>query len=119
LNTDIPKEDKEGIRRLLLKPWNPYVFRHSALTRMAGVLKESSLRQIAGWTKTSNMPQVYYFAQQAGNELLQAKGYLPPNNETNVLTSKFCGNCKEPNKPDAKYCIGGVSGCLPMMHLPK
>lgn len=28
----VPSEDKEAINKLLLKPWNLYIFRHSALT---------------------------------------------------------------------------------------
>ena len=41
---DVSKEDKEAITKLLAKPWNPYIRRHSALTEKSKVLKESILR---------------------------------------------------------------------------
>ena len=64
----IPNEDKEKIRSLLAKPFNPYVRRHSALTEKSTKLKSSTLNQHAGWTTNSNMAQKYihYF----GNESL-------------------------------------------------
>jgi integrase len=37
---DIPAEDKAKIKELLKKPWNPYVFRHSALAQKSTMLKE-------------------------------------------------------------------------------
>ena len=46
-NPNIPPEDKEKIRELLKKPWNPYIRRHSALTEKSKMLKEHVLRQHA------------------------------------------------------------------------
>lgn len=43
-------EDKQKIKELLKKPWNPYIRRHSALTEKSGILKEHHLRQYAGWS---------------------------------------------------------------------
>ncbi|MFY9798700.1 MAG: hypothetical protein WAJ93_23680, partial [Candidatus Nitrosopolaris sp.] len=40
----VPSEDKEAIKKLLLKPWNLYIFRHSALTHKSQILRESTLR---------------------------------------------------------------------------
>ena len=62
----VPEVDKAFIRNMLTRPWNLYVFRHSALTEKSLILKEHVLRDHAGWTMTSKMPQVYihYF----GNE---------------------------------------------------
>ena len=40
---DVSKEDKDVIRALLAKPWNPYIRRHSALTEKSKILKEHIL----------------------------------------------------------------------------
>ena len=50
-------EDKQKIKDMLKKPWNPYIRRHSALTEKSRILKEHILRQHAGWTSNSQMPQ--------------------------------------------------------------
>jgi hypothetical protein len=69
-------EDKQRIRELLKKPWNPYVRRHSALTEKSKILKEHTLRQFAGWSTGSNMPQIYlhYFGNESCESLLEAYG---------------------------------------------
>jgi hypothetical protein len=68
-------EDKQRIRELL-KPWNPYVRRHSALTEKSKILKEHTLRQFASWSTGSNMPQIYlhYFGNESCESLLEAYG---------------------------------------------
>jgi integrase len=43
-NTNVLPEDKQKIKELLKKPWNPYVRRHSALTEKSTILKEHILR---------------------------------------------------------------------------
>lgn len=66
LNSDtVPENDKAFIRNMLTKPWNLYIFRHSALTEKSQILKEHVLRDHAGWTMSSKMPQVYihYFGR--------------------------------------------------------
>jgi integrase len=70
--------DKAFIRNMLTKPWNPYVFRHSALTEKSLILKEHVLRDHAGWTMTSKMPQVYihYFGNESSRSLLEARGIV-------------------------------------------
>jgi integrase len=103
----IPELDKSMIRNLLTKPWNPYVFRHSALTAKSQILKESTLRDHAGWTLNSKMPNIYihYFGNESSKSLLQAYGienYSEWN--VNILKSKTCPNCDEPNKSDSKFC---------------
>jgi integrase/recombinase XerD len=55
----LPAEEKEEIKRLLAKPFNPYIRRHSALTEKSTKLKSSTLNQHAGWTANSNMAQIY------------------------------------------------------------
>jgi integrase/recombinase XerD len=93
---------------MLTKPWNLYVFRHSALTEKSQILTESTLRDHAGWTMTSKMPIVYlhYFGTESARKLLEAKGIIQYGSRSlNVLKSKRCPNCSEPNKPDAQFCM--------------
>jgi hypothetical protein len=47
---NIPESDKSHIRNMLTKPWNLYIFRHSALTEKSRMnLNEHMLRNHAGW----------------------------------------------------------------------
>ena len=110
LNEDssIPEAEKSYIRNLLTKPWTPYIQRHSALTTKSLILKEHTLRDYAGWSMSSKMPQVYihYFGNESSKSLLEAYGIEDYKNEkTNVLRSKSCPNCNEPNKPDSRFCF--------------
>ncbi len=104
----IPKPDKDLIRNMLSKPWNLYVFRHSALTEKSQVLKEHVLRDHAGWTMSSKMPQVYihYFGNESAKSLLEIKGIIRQENidQVNILKSITCSNCLEPNKPNSRIC---------------
>jgi integrase len=105
-NPDVPQEDKDKIKELLKKPWNPYIFRHSGLTEKS--LKIPRLMcQYAGWVEGSTMPQkyFYYFNNQSTNSLLQAEGILSKDTKkSDLLKPKYCPNCNEGNKPDAKFC---------------
>ena len=106
-NPNVPPEDKQKIRELLKKPWNPYIRRHSALTEKSKILKEHTLRQFAGWTIGSNMPQKYlhYFGNEASESLLEAYGIVTKDHQhKDALRPKQCPNCNEPNKPDSKFC---------------
>jgi hypothetical protein len=104
---NVPAEDKQKIRALLQKPWNPYVFRHSALTQKSTMLKEHILRQHAGWSGRSQMHLKYlhYFGNESSESLLEAYGIIPKHQQSiDVLRPKQCPNCNEPNKPDSKFC---------------
>jgi len=95
---------------MLLKPWNLYVFRHSALTEKSQILKEHVLRDHAGWTMSSKMPQVYihYFGTESSKSILETKGIIKKNDREkfDILKSRVCPNCKEStNKPENKFCI--------------
>jgi hypothetical protein len=103
----VSPEDKEKIKELLKKPWNPYIRRHSALTEKSVILKEHVLRQHAGWSMGSQMPQKYlhYFGNESNVSLLEAYGIVTKDQRpSDVLKPKQCPNCSEPNKPDSKFC---------------
>ena len=104
-------EDKKKIRNLLLKKFNPYIFRHSALTAKSKILKESTLREHAGWSKNSDMPQIYthFFSNESNESLLAEYGIVTESNQGNVLLPdtlgpRQCPNCNESNIPDCKFC---------------
>jgi hypothetical protein len=103
----ISNEDKEKIKNLLTKPFNPYIRRHSALTEKSTKLKSNTLNQHAGWTTNSNMAQKYihYFGNESSESLLEVYGIVTKNNiPIDTLNPKICPNCNEGNTQDAKFC---------------
>jgi membrane-associated HD superfamily phosphohydrolase len=105
-NPNVPPEDKQKIRELFKKPWNPYIRRHSSLTEKSTILKEHTLRQFAGWSPVSNMHLKYlhYFGNESNDSILEAYGIIPKDREGDILKPKQCPNCNEPSKPDSKFC---------------
>lgn len=106
----MPIEDKNKIRELLKKPWNPYIRRHTGLTEKSKLkqINEIQLRQLAGWSARSQMPQKYihYFGNEASESLLEAYGLVTGEQElAKTLYYKQCPNCNEPNKPDSRFCV--------------
>jgi integrase/recombinase XerD len=104
---NVPLEDKQRIRELLRKPWNPYIRRHSALTEKSRILKEHTLRQHAGWSPRSQMHLKYlhYYGNESSESILEAYGIVTKNNkQLSILKPRQCPNCSEPNKPDSKFC---------------
>jgi len=100
-------EDKEKIKCLLAKPFNPYIRRHSALTEKSIKLKSNVLNQHAGWSMSSNMAQKYihYFGNESSESLLEAYGIVTNNNiPFDRLNPKICPNCNEGNTQDARFC---------------
>jgi hypothetical protein len=104
---DVPEEDKKVIRGMLKKPWNPYVFRHSALTEKAQILTESNLRNHAGWTATSKMPAVYlhFFGTESSKALLEASGIMPKDRQEISPQCRLCPHCNETNTPHSRFCL--------------
>lgn len=102
----IAPEDKNKIRELLKKPWNPYIRRHSALTDKSKILREHVLRQHAGWSPGSNMHLKYlhYFGNESSESILEAYGLKPKTEEIDKMKPKQCPNCTEANKPESKFC---------------
>jgi len=106
-NSNVPTTDKDGIRELLTKPWNPYIRRHSALTQKSRFLKEHVLRQHAGWSGRSqiHLKYLHYYGNESNESILEAYGIVTKDQkQSDVLRPKQCPNCNEPNKPDSKFC---------------
>jgi integrase/recombinase XerD len=106
-NPNMPMEDKQKIKELLKKPWNPYIRRHSALTEKSKILKQSTLLQHSGWSPRSQMHlrYIHYFGNESSESLLEAYGIVTKEQQlSDALKPKQCPNCNEPNKPDSKFC---------------
>jgi integrase/recombinase XerD len=106
-NPNVSNEDKEKIRELLKKPWNPYIRRHSALTEKSKILKEHVLRQHAGWSPTSDTHKKYihFYGNESNESILEAYGIIDKSNrQADKLKPKQCPNCNEPNKSDSRFC---------------
>jgi hypothetical protein len=104
---NVPPEDRQKIKELLKKPWNPYIRRHSSLTEKSTILKEHTLRQFAGWSPGSNMHLKYlhYFGNESNDSILEAYGIISKDKQVSeALRPKQCPNCNEPNQPDSKFC---------------
>lgn len=103
---NVPQADKNAISKLLKKPWNPYIRRHSALTEKAKILKEPILKIHAGWSQGSNMHLKYehWFGNESSESILEAYGLKPRELEINKLQPIQCPNCGEQNKIDSKFC---------------
>jgi integrase len=104
---DFQAIETDTIKSMLEKPWNPYIFRHTALTEKAQILKEAMLRDHAGWTTTSKMPALYlhFFGGESSKSLLEARGIISgQEKESSILQPKCCPNCQEPNTPHNKFC---------------
>jgi integrase/recombinase XerD len=106
---NIPIEDKNKIRGLLKKKWNPYIRRHTGLTEKSKMkqINEHQLRQLAGWSPRSQMhlKYIHYFGNEASESLLEAYGISTRSQESSkTLLYKQCPHCNEPNKPDSRFC---------------
>jgi hypothetical protein len=107
-NPAVPPEDKLIIERLLEKPWNPYIRRHTALTEKATQLNGAMFNQHGGWSATSKMPRRYlhFFGTESSKAVLEAEGILKKKGDKgDVLKPKICTNCQTPNAPDAIWCV--------------
>lgn len=105
--TTISNEDKDKIKALLTKPFNPYVRRHTGLTEKSTKLKTSTFKQYAGWSINSEMAEKYihYFGNESCESLLEAYGIVTKNNTSvDTLNPKICPNCNEGNTQDARFC---------------
>ncbi len=107
-STTVPLDDKAFIKNRLTKPWNLYVFRHSALTEKSQILSESVLKDHAGWTMSGKMTQIYmHLSGESSKILSQRRGAIKQNDmgKDNALKTRQCPNCFEPNRPDSQFCI--------------
>lgn len=83
-NAELSSEDKEKVRRLLQKPCNPYVRRHTALSEKvrSSKINEYNLRKHAGWSKNSKMLDVYThdLGDSSSDAVLESWGIVTKDN---------------------------------------
>jgi hypothetical protein len=106
-DADIPTEDREKIKVLLTKPFNPYIRRHSAISEKSKTLKLHTLTQHCGWSFSSRMPQKYihYFSNESSESLLEAYGIVTKDNiPITLLNPKICSQCGASNTQDSRFC---------------
>ena len=111
---NVPIEDKNKIREMLKKPWNPYIRRHTGLTEKSKMkqINEHQLRQLAGWSPRSQMhlKYIHYFGNEASESLLEAYGLVTVNKNrpkymhtSNVLIVMNQINPTVDSVPNAKW----------------
>jgi hypothetical protein len=106
-DSDISESDKQHIRQLLKKPFNPYLRRHIGLTQRAKQIHEYELRQYSGWSKNSKMHlrYIHWFNNQGSNAVLKAEGFVTDEaSEVEKLKPVYCSNCNEANIKNSKWC---------------
>ncbi len=114
LDEAIGQDDRKQIEQLLLKPWNPYLIRHSTVTEYLVRKRRLSgkhANQWFGWKKESNMAARYehFYGNEAEELLAESFGLKAEvkKESSNLLELRVCPNvnCGEPNNPDAPFCI--------------
>jgi hypothetical protein len=109
---DISEEEKQKIKQLLTRKFNPYIFRHSSLTRLSGRVNEQRLKQHAGWTKTSDMIEIYTheMPNDTYEDIMLAFGVDVKDKKQQQqqiqqqLRGKICPHCNMENLPNAQFC---------------
>jgi len=87
-----------------------HLFRHTNLTRMAGILSETDLKIHAGWGKDSNMASVYVHRNEkhVADKILESYGLKPQEKteQKTVLDIQICPNtvCGYQNTGTASFC---------------
>ena len=82
-----------------------HMFRHSAASRLAGVVPEAILERQFGWITGSRMSSVYVKTNDAmqENAILSGLG-IKHTKSVEPYKPLKCGRCGQLNEKDAKYC---------------
>lgn len=82
-----------------------HMFRHSAASRLAGVVPEAILEKQFGWIPGSKMSSVYVKTNDTmqENSILSGLGIKHAKAVETYKPIK-CGRCRQENESDAKYC---------------
>ncbi len=100
-------EQRQKLEYLLrTKKWNPYCFRHSAITDDSDHLPEFALTKKVRWVMGSKQAS-RYIKQRMGDELknkiLEHHGIKIESKQQQIV-SRACGRCGYANKLESKYC---------------
>ena len=95
------------------KKWNPYCFRHSAITDDSDHLPEYALKKKVRWVMNSQQAN-RYIKPRMGDELkqkiLEHSGIKIANKQIRMV-SRPCGSCGYVNKLESKFCENPANGC--------
>ena len=96
---------KVATRSGLTKRLNPYLFRHTIITRYANSLTNSQLEKIAGWRPGTRMHATYQHLSSSDLDiaLAKAKGLPTPETQTDIK-AKICHRCGFSNPAYQRYC---------------
>lgn len=96
---------KVNKRANIKKKINPYIFRHSVITRYANSLTNAQLEKVAGWRPGSSMHSVYEHlsASDVDVALARAKGLQVPE-MPNDIKARICQRCSFSNPAYQAYC---------------
>ena len=92
---------RAGIKKRL----NPYIFRHTVVTRYSGSLTNAMVEKVAGWRPGSGMHAVYQHLSTSDLDiaLAKAKGLPTPETQTDIK-ARTCQRCGFSNPAYQKYC---------------
>ncbi len=108
----IDGQQRQKLEYLLrTKKWNPYCFRHSAITDDSDHLPEFALTKKVRWVIGSKQAS-RYIKQRMGDELknkiLEHSGIKIMNKQQQIV-SRTCGRCSYVNRLESKFCE--AKGC--------
>ena len=89
----------------LKKRLNPYVFRHSVVTRYSNSLSNAQLEKISGWRPGSSMHAVYQHLSTSDLDtaVARAKGLKVAESDSDIK-AKVCHRCDFSNPAYQRYC---------------
>jgi len=95
---------------LRTKKWNPYVFRHSAITDDSNHLPEYAVKKKARWVMDGRRYIKNSWNDDLKNKILEHSGIKITNKQTRMV-SRPCGSCGYINKLESKFCENPANGC--------
>ena len=115
--TDVRRAQKlEYLFRV--KKWNPYCFRHSAITDDSDHLPEYAVKKKARWTMNSQQGKRYiknYMGDDVKNKILERHGVKVT--AVPQMVSRICGRCGYVNKLETKFCESSKRCNYPLTQL--
>lgn len=107
VENDETSKDVQKLEHLLrTKKWNPYCFRHSAITADSDYLPEYAVKKKVRWVMDSKQGARYVktkMGDELRNKILEHSG-IKLTNETSQSAIRTCGRCNYISKFESKYC---------------
>lgn len=101
-------QQKQKLEYLLrVKKWNPYCFRHSAITDDSDHLPEYAVKKKVRWvmnSKQGNRCIKNSMGVELKNKILEHSGITITTLAKPQMVSRICGRCNYVNKLENKFC---------------